>query len=327
VRSQDNEASCSKNINDVFDTYALSNDTIFMDVAKALFEDLSPSASESVLFAGNADNSALFKQQIVAALQDLAQQDITANLIGKNTQATAMIITREDIVVCGKKWAHQAFSIIDPSVDLTWHCEDGQHVKANSKLVDIKGSARAILTAERSALNFLQMLSGTATTTAKYVAYLAGTNTVLLDTRKTIPGFRQAQKYAVACGGGKNHRMGLFDAFLIKENHIKACGSITNAIFQAKALHPKKTVEIEVESLDELRQAIAAGADIVMLDNFSTEQIHSAVSINNQQCKLEVSGNITQHRLAELAKTRVDFVSTGAITKHVRAVDLSLLIV
>lgn len=290
------------------------------DVARALLEDLSESATTNSSAANTNDKAPL------AYLRLLASKDITAGLIPSDTNAHAHIICREDIVMCGREWAKHAFLLLDPTLQLNWHFNDGDLIPANSSLVDITGNARSILTGERTALNFLQMLSGTATTTANYVKHLTDATTQLLDTRKTIPSFRQAQKYAVACGGGSNHRMGLFDAFLIKENHIKACGSIKNAIDQAKRLHNEKIVEIEVESLLELKQAIAAGADIVMLDNFTTKQIQEAVSINNQQCKLEVSGNITEHRLAELAKTGVDFVSSGAITKHVRAVDLSLLI-
>ncbi|OFA32442.1 nicotinate-nucleotide diphosphorylase (carboxylating) [Glaciecola punicea] len=302
----------------------MSNVLIALDVMRALIEDLSAESSHYLSL--NFDTTSASYQQTLDAIHNLAKQDITANLIDVSAQAQAHIITREDITVCGRQWAQMAFELIDPSLKLTWHCSDGEQIKANAILVNITGNARAILTAERTALNFLQMLSATATTTAWYAKCLTGTSTALLDTRKTIPGFRQAQKYAVRCGGGKNHRMGLYDAFLIKENHIKACGSITNAILQAKDLQSAKIVEIEVESLDELREAIAAGADIVMLDNFSTQQIQEAVSINSQRCKLEVSGNITQERLAELAKTGVDFISSGAITKHVNAVDLSLLI-
>lgn len=313
MKSHTSKTGDAKNID--ITTYAITQESIDRDVERALVEDLSPLPMIS-----DTEHSKL------EYLQSLINHDITANLIAQDSTAHAHIITREDIVVCGLQWAQSAFMLVDPSLELTWHCEDGQAIKANSTLVDIKGSAKAILTSERTALNFLQMLSATATTTAHYAKFLQGSSTALLDTRKTLPGFRQAQKYAVACGGGKNHRMGLYDAFLIKENHIKACGSIGNAIFQAKALQTQKPIEIEVENLDELRQAIAANADIVMLDNFSTEQVQEAVSINNHQCKLEVSGNITEERLTELAKTRVDYISSGAITKHINAVDLSLLI-
>jgi nicotinate-nucleotide pyrophosphorylase (carboxylating) len=303
----------------------INKDNIIVEVIRALTEDLTPQQTDRLSL--QEINSSQNIAHSIAQLQHLADQDITASLIDIKAQVNAHIITREDIILCGREWAQQAFCLLDPTLKLTWHYQDGQAIPADATLLNIQGNARSILTAERTALNFLQMLSGTATTTAGYVKCLAGSPTRLLDTRKTIPGFRQAQKYAVTCGGGKNHRMGLFDAFLIKENHIKACGSIPNAIAHAKNLHTGKAVEIEVENLDELKQAIAAGADIVMLDNFTTEQIFQAVSINNEQCKLEVSGNITEERLAELAKTRVDFISCGAITKHVRAIDLSLLII
>ena len=320
VLPQDNSSLSNSPLNKRFTTKTtIELQDIIDDVKRALLEDLSGSRIRAL--------NGLDSEISDATIQSLATNDITASLISSNAICKAHIICREDIVMCGRDWATQSFLLLDPTIQLEWHFKDGDAVSANTSLVNIKGNARSILTSERTALNFLQMLSATATTTASYVKYLSGSVTQLLDTRKTIPSFRQAQKYAVACGGGKNHRMGLFDAFLIKENHIKACGSIPKAIFQAKSLHPEKTLEIEVETLPELAQAIAAGADIVMLDNFSTEQIQEAVSINNQQCKLEVSGNITEQRLADLAKTGVDFVSSGAITKHVKAVDLSLLIV
>ncbi len=269
-------------------------------------------------------------QQVKRALEeDLGgnidiENDITACLIEANTNATAKVITREDCTVCGVDWVNQTFAQIDDSLKITWFVKDGDSAPAESVLFTVTGNARAILTAERTALNFLQTLSGTATTTAKYAALLAHSDTEILDTRKTLPGMRLAQKYAVLCGGGKNHRIGLFDAFLIKENHIAACGSIPNAISKAKQLHPEKPVEVEVESLDELRQAIDGKADIVMLDNFDNEQIQQAVDINQGRCKLEVSGNITEERLFSLANLGVNYVSSGALTKHIKAVDLSL---
>ena len=272
----------------------------------------------------------LIKQQVLQALaEDLggapdASADVTANLIPASQQATATIITREDCTMCGVAWAQQAFSLVDESLQQSWHVADGDVVQANTTLVSLAGSARSLLTAERTALNFLQLLSGTATETAFYASFLADSETRILDTRKTLPGLRLAQKYAVACGGGKNHRIGLYDAFLIKENHIMACGGIAAAVATAKAQAPGKPVEVEVENLDELQQAIDAGADIVMLDNFSNEQIQRAVSINQKRCKLEVSGNITDERLASLSTLGVDYISSGALTKHVRAIDLSL---
>lgn len=254
------------------------------------------------------------------------ENDITAMLIDESSQVSAKIITREDIILCGKAWAIESFLQIDSNIELEWYYNDGDRIDSSSTIVTIAGNARTILTAERTALNFLQFLSATATTTHHYASLLAESHTQLLDTRKTIPGFRHAQKYAVKCGGGANHRIGLYDLYLIKENHIKACGSIEKAIIKAKQLNPQINVEVEVENLSELAEAIAAGADIVMLDNFSTDLIYEAVLINNQTCKLEVSGNITEERLTELAKTGVDFISSGAITKCVQAVDLSLLI-
>jgi nicotinate-nucleotide pyrophosphorylase (carboxylating) len=252
--------------------------------------------------------------------------DITANLIDANTQATARIITREPGILCGKQWANSAFLLTDPQLSLTWHKDDGDSLEANDVLVSIIGFARSILTAERTALNFLQFLSGTASTTYVYAEILKNSKTNLLDTRKTLPRYRHAQKYAVICGGGVNHRIGLYDAFLIKENHIKACGSIKKAVEKARTTVPNKPIEVEVETLEELNQAILAGADTIMLDNFSNEQIRQAVATTNGRCKLEVSGNIVEERLHELAQTGVDYISSGALTKHVKALDLSLLI-
>jgi nicotinate-nucleotide pyrophosphorylase (carboxylating) len=248
-------------------------------------------------------------------------------LIDEGTVMTAKIITREDCVMCGKAWVNEVFKQIDINVALDWQCDDGSELKANDTIVYIKGNARSILTAERTALNFLQTLSGTATTTARYVVYLENSQTKLLDTRKTIPGMRQAQKYAVACALGQNHRMGLYDAFLIKENHIDACGGIKNAVSKAKSMQPGLPIEVEVENLEELVEAIDSGVNTIMLDNFSTERIYEAVDINAGRCKLEVSGNITFDRLTELAATGVDYVSSGALTKNVIAVDLSLITV
>lgn len=266
-----------------------------------------------------------------ALIEDLggeldADKDITAQLIPKEKIASAVIIARENGVFCGKAWADLSFTLVDSDIQLDWQVEDGDSISENQTLVNIKGSARSILTSERTALNFLQMLSGTATAANRYAAQLANTNTAILDTRKTIPGFRNAQKYAVECGGAQNHRFGLYDAFLIKENHIAACGGIANAVSQAQTNHPNTPVEVEVENLDELQLAIDAGADIVMLDNFDTQHIQRAVSINAGRCKLEVSGNITDDRLVELAAIGVDYISSGALTKHVTALDLSLLL-
>jgi len=256
--------------------------------------------------------------------QSAEQGDITAQLIPQAEQANAKVITREDCIFCGKDLIIEVFKQVDPSVVVNICVNDGDFVSANSTLFTASGSARAILTAERTALNFVQTLSGTATTTAHYVKELSGTSTQLLDTRKTIPGLRALQKYAVKCGGGANHRIGLFDAFLIKENHIAACGGINNAVTQAKLNHADKPIEVEVESFDELEQAISAGADIIMLDNFNPEQIRQAVSITNKRAKLEVSGNMTLETLKAYSQAGVDFISSGALTKNLQSIDLSM---
>lgn len=255
-------------------------------------------------------------------------QDITAELIPVNEKAVATVISRDECILCGVPWVNEVFKQLDIATGLTttitWFVNDGQHVKANTTLFELSGNARTLLTGERTALNFLQSLSGTATITSNYVKALAGYETKLLDTRKTIPGLRSAQKYAVKCGGGLNHRIGLFDAFLIKENHIAACGGINKAITTAKQNHPDKTVEVEVESLNELEQAVNAGADIIMLDNFSIKMVEKAVTLAAGKAKIEVSGNMTLSALADYAKTGVNFISVGALTKHVNAVDLSM---
>lgn len=256
--------------------------------------------------------------------QSAEQGDITAQLIPQAEQANAKVITREDCIFCGKDLIIEVFKQVDPSVVVNICVNDGDFVSANSTLFTASGSARAILTAERTALNFVQTLSGTATTTAHYVKELSGTNTQLLDTRKTIPGLRALQKYAVKCGGGANHRIGLFDAFLIKENHITACGGINNAVAQAKLNHADKPIEVEVESFDELEQAINAGANIIMLDNFNPEQIRQAVTITNKRAKLEVSGNMTLETLKAYSQAGVDFISSGALTKNLQSIDLSM---
>jgi len=255
--------------------------------------------------------------------------DITAMLIPADKYAEAILITREEGVFCGKAWAEQVFNQLGGEVALHWHVDDGDLLVPNQMLCELSGPARAILTGERTAMNFIQTLSGVATLTKRYVDKLANTHTQLLDTRKTIPGLRTAQKYAVTCGGGKNHRIGLFDAFLIKENHIMACGGIAQAIAKARELYRDKLVEVEVETILELQQALEAGSDIIMLDNFDVTKMIDAVELNKrlpdeQQAKLEVSGNVTLDTIAGFAKTGVDYISVGALTKHVRALDLSL---
>lgn len=254
----------------------------------------------------------------------IQQGDITASLIPEGQQATATVITREDCVICGTQWVDEVFGQLSAETVIQWFVQDGDKVTANTRLCEISGPARILLTGERTALNFLQTLSGTATTTAKYVALLQGSKTRLLDTRKTLPGMRLAQKYAVSCGGGKNHRIGLYDAFLIKENHIAAAGSIAQAVSTARQNFPGKTVEVEVEDLMELEQALAAGADIIMLDNFHIADIIQAVAINKGKAKLEVSGNVTAESLKALSSTNVDYISSGALTKNVQSIDLSM---
>jgi nicotinate-nucleotide pyrophosphorylase (carboxylating) len=258
---------------------------------------------------------------------DPAEGDITAKLISELQHIVAQVITREECVLAGAAWVTETFAQLDKTIKLEWFCQDGERVGTGQTLFKVSGHARSILTGERTALNFLQTLSATATQVADCVKELEGTSTQLLDTRKTLPGMRLAQKYAVTCGGGKNHRIGLFDAYLIKENHILACGSIDAAVIKARELNPELPIEVEVESIDELSQALSANANIIMLDNFSVSMISQAVQLNNGKSKLEVSGNITKARLAELAKTGVDYISSGALTKNVNAIDLSLRVV
>ncbi|MGY8617206.1 carboxylating nicotinate-nucleotide diphosphorylase [Pantoea agglomerans] len=253
-----------------------------------------------------------------------ADRDITAQLLPADTQADAQVITREAGVFCGKRWVEEVFIQLSSHATLIWHVEDGDQIEADQLLFEIEGPARLLLTAERTALNFVQTLSGVATEVSRYVALLAGSQTQLLDTRKTLPGLRTALKYAVLCGGGSNHRLGLSDAYLIKENHIIASGSIRQAVERAQWLQPDVPVEVEVESLEELRQALEAEADIVMLDNFSLEAMRAAVELNQGRALLEVSGNVTETTLPQIALTGVDYVSVGALTKHVRALDLSM---
>ncbi|MDX7753548.1 carboxylating nicotinate-nucleotide diphosphorylase [Aeromonas caviae] len=261
---------------------------------------------------------------LTALDQPDASADITAQLIPADRISTARVITREAGVFCGQPWVDEVFAQLGGEVKVEWKVQDGERLAPNQELFRLHGPARVLLTGERNALNFVQTLSGVATLTARYVAELEGTDCRLLDTRKTLPGLRSAQKYAVTCGGGKNHRIGLFDAYLIKENHILACGGIQEAIAQARHLNPGKPVEVEVESLAELELALAAEADIVMLDNFDIPMMQEAVRLNQGRAKLEVSGNVTLDTLAEFAATGVDFISVGALTKHVRALDLSM---
>ena len=259
-----------------------------------------------------------------ALAEDIASGDITAELIGADVQASGRIVTREDGILCGTAFALEAFQQIDPSCDVEWAAQDGDTIAAGSLVCTLSGPARALLTGERTALNFLQLLSGTASTAGQYAARVAHTGVKLLDTRKTVPGLRLAQKYAVTCGRCYNHRIGLFDAFLIKENHISAAGSIAEAVAAARDVAPDKPVEVEVEKEAELEQALTAGADRIMLDNFTLEALRDAVSQTAGTAELEASGNVTDETLVAIAETGVDFISIGALTKHVRALDLSM---
>ncbi|QEI14236.1 carboxylating nicotinate-nucleotide diphosphorylase [Cellvibrio japonicus] len=264
-------------------------------------------------------------ESVMRALsEDIGSGDITAQLIPAQNTASARVITREDCVFCGRLWVEEVFRQLDSEVAIEWHVEDGDQVKANTALFSLRGPARSLLTGERTALNFVQTLSGTATVSRHYAQQVAHTGVKLLDTRKTIPGLRLAQKYAVTCGGCFNHRIGLYDAFLIKENHIAACGSIAQAVAEAHRIAPGKPVEVEVENFAELNQALQANADIIMLDNFSVDDMKKAVAMTAGRAKLEASGNITSETLVTIAETGVDFISIGGLTKHCRAVDLSM---
>jgi nicotinate-nucleotide pyrophosphorylase (carboxylating) len=272
-----------------------------------------------------APNAKGIMSNVRAALaEDIGSGDITAALIEPGTRATARVITREPGVLCGQAWVDAVFAELDRTISIEWHHQDGHLLDAGESLFTAEGPAATLLTGERCALNFLQLLSGTATTCRRYADVVAATKVKLLDTRKTIPGLRNAQKYAVRCGGCHNHRIGLYDAFLIKENHINACGSIANAVAAARTHAPGKLVEVEVENFAELEEALAATCDRIMLDNFSLQQIASAVALANGQVELEVSGNVTEKTLLDIAKTGVDYISIGALTKDCRAMDLSM---
>jgi nicotinate-nucleotide pyrophosphorylase (carboxylating) len=272
-----------------------------------------------------ADLKPVIEENVRAALaEDIGDGDITAALIPADDPARGRVICREQATICGTAWVDEVFRQVDPAVSITWQVRDGDEVEPDQVLFTFEGPARSLLTGERAALNFLQTLSGTATISAAYARRVADTPVRLLDTRKTIPGLRMAQKYAVSCGGCFNHRIGLYDAFLIKENHILACGGIAEAVASARALHPGKPVEVEVETHAQLEEALNAGADIIMLDNFTPEQMREAVAFTAGRAKLEASGNITDDTLVEFAKTGVDYISIGALTKHCRAIDLSM---
>jgi nicotinate-nucleotide pyrophosphorylase (carboxylating) len=266
--------------------------------------------------------------QVKAALaEDVGAGDVTAALVPEDQEVRGRVITREEAVVCGSAWVNETFRRLDPAIQITWHVEECEAVTAQALLFEIEGPARAVLTGERTALNFLQTLSGTATAVRRYVEAIAGTHCTLLDTRKTLPGLRTAQKYAVRCGGAHNHRMGLYDMFLIKENHIAAAGSLAAAVRAAHARSAGLKVEVEVESLAELEQAFAAEPDIIMLDDFSEAELVTAVAWNRERAravKLEASGGVNLESVRRIAQTGVDYISIGALTKHVHAIDLSL---
>jgi nicotinate-nucleotide pyrophosphorylase (carboxylating) len=267
-------------------------------------------------------------QQVTTALaEDIGSGDVTAALVPADRRVTGTVISREPAILCGRPWVTELFRQLDPSVQLTWTADDGDRVAANQTLFEIAGLARPVLTGERAALNFLQLLSGTATATRRYVEAIAGTGCAILDTRKTVPGLRTAQKYAVLCGGGRNLRIGLFDQVLIKENHIAAAGSLTDAIRAARGAAGATKVEVEVETLQEFAEALQAAPDIIMLDEFSLSDMRAAVALNRASAhsvKIEASGRVTLETVRAVADTGVDYISVGSITMHVRAVDLSM---
>ncbi len=272
-----------------------------------------------------ADLSSEITANVQTALrEDLGSGDLTAQLIDAEHHASARIITREAATICGTAWVDEVFRQLDPRVTVNWRVQDGQRVTADQTLFTLQGPARALLSGERSALNFLQTLSAVASRSQQYADLVAGTQVQLLDTRKTLPGLRLAQKYAVTCGGCHNHRIGLYDAFLIKENHIAACGGIAQAIHRAQQIAPGKPVEVEVENLAELQQALDAGADIIMLDELSLADMRTAVTLSAGRAKLEASGGINASTLRSVAETGVDYISLGTLTKDIKAVDLSM---
>jgi len=266
--------------------------------------------------------------QVEAALrEDIGSGDVTAALVPAAQKVRGSVITREDAVLCGRAWADETFRRLDPKVQLVWQASDGERLRAQQLIFRIAGPARPVLTGERTALNFLQMLSGTATTTRRFVDAIAGTACRILDTRKTVPGLRSAQKYAVRCGGAENHRLGLYDRVLIKENHVAAAGSISAAIAAARRTAPALSVEVEVESLNELAEALTARPDLIMLDDFTLDDMRAAVALNRERgapARLEASGSVALETVRAIAETGVDYISVGALTKHVRAVDLSM---
>jgi nicotinate-nucleotide pyrophosphorylase (carboxylating) len=272
----------------------------------------------------NVPQSEIEENVVVALREDIGTGDLTAELIPEDSIALASVITREPCVLSGMDWFEEVFRQLDEEIFIEWNVDDGDSIDADETLCSISGPARAILTGERTALNFLQTLSATATLAAKYAAAVADTGAIVLDTRKTIPGLRLAQKYAVSCGGCQNHRLGLYDAILIKENHIAAHGSINGAVEEARFLHPDTMIEVEVENLDEFKQALESGVNRVLLDNFTLNDMRTAVNLNAGKIELEASGNVTLDTIEAIAGTGVTFISTGTLTKDIKAIDLSM---
>jgi nicotinate-nucleotide pyrophosphorylase (carboxylating) len=273
------------------------------------------------------DSQSIARQVAAALAEDLGPGDVTAALVPDHQQARAQIVAREPAILCGVDWVGETFRQLDVGISLDWHASDGESISADMTVLRLTGRARSMLSGERTALNFLQTLSATATAAHRYVEAVAGTNCRILDTRKTLPGLRLAQKYATRCGGAQNHRIGLFDLVLIKENHIIAAGSIAGAVATARRTSPRIPVEVEVESLDEFDQALAAGADIILLDELSLDDLRTAVGRNRERgsrAKLEASGQVTLSTVRDIALTGVDYISIGGITKHIQAVDLSM---
>jgi nicotinate-nucleotide pyrophosphorylase (carboxylating) len=266
----------------------------------------------------------IINQAANALDEDVGSGDISAGLIDADSRLETELLVREDAILCGCQWFEEVFRQCDENIAIHWLAADGDAIEANSVVCEVSGPARGLLTAERSAINFLQTLSGTATLTRAYAERIEHTDCRILDTRKTIPQLRVAQKYAVLCGGGHNHRIGLFDAYLIKENHLAAGGGIAKTVARARQMHPDRFLEVEVENLDQLQQAIDAGVDRALLDNFTLVDMERAVALNGKRIELEASGNIELERLAKVAATGVDFISIGALTKHLRAIDFSL---
>ncbi len=272
----------------------------------------------------NVPQSEIEENVAVALREDIGSGDLTADLIPETAIALASVITREDCTFCGMDWFEEVFRQIDEEIFIEWNVDDGEQVETNDTLCSLSGPARSILSGERTALNFIQTLSATATRAAQYAVAVAGTSATVLDTRKTIPGLRLAQKYAVSCGGCQNHRIGLYDAILIKENHIAALGSIPGAVDEARFLHPDTRIEVEVETLAEFEQALATNVNRILLDNFSLDDLTTAVQRNNGKIELEASGGVTLESIRSIANTGVHFISTGALTKDIRAIDLSM---